>query len=111
MDKINEFLKKHYKGHTIKGLYGETEIAGVTKRIECNDGFSISVQANDFAYCEPRENKAWPYSKVELGYPIIIDPLIADYAEEPDTTETVYPYVPIDVVNKLIEIHGGIANL
>ena len=39
------------------------------------------------------------------------EPLIADYAENPDDlTHTVYGYVPIEVVNKLIEIHGGIVN-
>ena len=111
MDKINEFLKKHYHGHKTRGLYSVGEIPEVTKRIECNDGFSISVQANNFTYCMPREDKAWPYSEVELGFPSEVDDLIEDYSEEPGTTETVYPYVPIDIVNELIEKHGGIANL
>ena len=111
MDKINEFLKKNYHGHKTRGLYSVGEIPEVTKRIECNDGFSISVQANNFTYCMPREDKAWPYSEVELGFPSEVDDLIEDYSEEPGTTETVYPYVPIDIVNELIEKHGGIANL
>lgn len=102
MDKINEFLKKNYHGHKTRGLYSVGEIPEVTKRIECNDGFSISVQANNFAYCMPREDKAWPYSEV--------DDLIEIYGEEHGTTETIYPYVPIDIVNELIEKHGGIAN-
>lgn len=110
MDEINEFLKEHYHGQKIRGLYGVEEIPEVTKRIECNDGFSISVQANKFAYCMPRENKAWPYSEVELGFPSEVDDLIEIYGEEHGTTETVYPYVPIDIVNELIEKHGGIAN-
>ena len=110
MDKINEFLKKHYHGHKTRRLYGDEEIPEVTKRIECNDGFSISVQANKFSYCMPRENKAWPYSEVELGFPSEVDDLIEIYGEEHGTTETVFPYVPIDIVNELIEKHGGIAN-
>lgn len=32
------------------------------------------------------------------------------YAEDPGTTETVYGYVPIKVVNKLIKKHRGIIN-
>lgn len=111
MDKINEFLKNNYHGHTIPWGIGYVEFPDVTKRIQCKDGFNISVQANDYVYCNPRKNKAWPYSEVELGYPSELDDLIEDYAEMPDTTETIYPYVPIDVVNKLIEKHGGIANL
>lgn len=110
MDQINEFLKNNYSGHAVKGLYGPWEIPEVTKRIVCNDGFSISVQANTFSYCIPHDNKAWPYSKVELGFPSAIDDLIEDFSDEPGTTETVYPYVPIEIVNQLIEKHGGIAN-
>lgn len=110
MDQINEFLKNNYSGHVINGLYGPEEIPEVTKRIECNDGFSISVQANTFSYCIPRENKAWPYSKVELGFPSTIDDLIEDFSEKPGSTKTVYPYVPIEIVNQLIEKHGGIVD-
>lgn len=110
MDKINEFLKNNYNGHMAKGLYGVVEIPEVTKRIEYKDGFSISVQANEFTYCTPRKNRAWPYSEVELGFPSSIDDLIDNLAEDPGTTETVYPYVPIEIVNKLIEKHGGITN-
>ena len=59
----------------------------------------------------PREDKAWPYSEVELDFPSEVDDLIEIYGEEHGTTETIYPYVPIDIVNELIEKHGGIANL
>lgn len=107
MDKINEFLKKNYQCEYVMGR----EFPDVTKRLECKDGFSISVQANEYAYCMPRENKAWPYSEVELGYPSEVDDLIEDYSEMPGETQTVYPYVPFDIVNELIEKHGGIANL
>lgn len=40
MDKINEFLTNNYQGHELPGL---GELSEVTKRIECKDGFSISV--------------------------------------------------------------------
>lgn len=107
MDKINEFLKKNYRCVYLGGR----EIQEATKRIICKDGFNISVQANEYAYCTPRKNKAWPYERVELGYPSDIDELIdLEYAECPGTTDTIYAYVPIEIVNKLIEKHGGIAN-
>ena len=104
MDKINSYLKENSKCIIIDGR----KYCQPTKRIVCKDGFTISVQANANAYCEPRENEAWSYSEVELGFPSSLDPLIAEYAEEPDTTETVFAYVPIAVVNELIDRHGGI---
>ena len=98
MDKINEYLKGHHREN------------GNTKRIKCADGFSVSVQASYLHYCTPRKNKAQPYSEVELGYPSRLDELIGDYAEDHRSTKTVYGYVPIEIVNRLINKHGGIAN-
>jgi len=56
------------------------------------------------------------YSAVEIGYPSDHEPLIEKYAEftpfdeneEPDFTNTVYPYVPVAVVNRVLKKHGGI---
>ena len=39
------------------------------KRIECADGFSMSVQASRFNYCEPRVDDAKAYTEVEVGFP------------------------------------------
>lgn len=107
----------------------------VRPRFVCQDGYSISIQANENAYCQPRitqyqEGNIWhvingdcvgygkrprnydsenyiPYESVELGYPSEEDELINEYAEDEDYLETVYGYVPIEVVEKLIEKHGG----
>jgi hypothetical protein len=77
-------------------------------RVECNDGFSISVQGGDpHHYCEPRQHINEYYS-VELGFPSSLDGLISEYAETPDTTETVFGYVPISLAEQLIVNHGGI---
>ena len=101
MDKVNEYLRRTWTGDRLC----------VRPYIECADGFTISVQASDFHYCSPRINGADQYENVELGFPNMEEPLIADYAVDPDDlTQTVYGYVPIDVVNKLIEKHGGIVN-
>ena len=104
MDKINEFLKENHRSTMVAGK----NFLMTTKRIKCNDGFSISIQANEYSYCKPRQNRAWPYDAVELGFPSALDDLIKDYAEESGTSKTVFGYVPIDAVIQLIEKHGGI---
>lgn len=108
----------------------------IRPRIVCQDGFSVSVQASSAHYCCPRydqyqEGAVWhvenrseylsssmpmrfdsdtfiPYKEVELGYPSEEDELIKEYAEnEEDYTATVYGYVPVIIVEALIEKHGG----
>lgn len=76
-------------------------------RIVCVDGFTMSVQAGDGIYCSPRDNGGHWYA-FEIGYPSEKEDLIMEYAETPeDPTNTVYDYVPIDVVVAVIEKHGG----
>ena len=101
MDKVNEQLRRTWDGDRLC----------IRPAMECADGFTISVQASDFHYCSPRTSGADQYENVELGFPNMEDPIIKDYAEDPDDlTHTVYGYVPIKLVNKLIEKHGGIVN-
>ncbi len=80
------------------------------RRVVCEDGFSISIQADSTKYCEPRrDSHIGGYSSVELGYPNRPCPFIIDYAETPeDLSGSVYGYVPANVVRKMIEAHGGI---
>jgi hypothetical protein len=79
----------------------------LAKRIECVDGFSISVQATHGAYCQPRTNIG-PWYQVECGFPSDVPTEIMDYAEQPEIpTQTVYGYVPIELVEALIAAHGG----
>ena len=73
----------------------------------CADGFTVSIQAHDGAYCSP-SNDFGPYSAVEVGYPNQTDPLLLPYAEDPSRpTDTVYGYVPSTVVLEVFESHGG----
>ena len=98
----NEYLQKTYKN-------GDEDTFRPRPRVRCADGFSISVQANKYTYCIPRITYPGEYTKVELGYPSEPDELIEEYAEDwDDLTDTVYGYVPIEVVDKLLEKHGGI---
>jgi len=80
----------------------------VRPRIKCNDGFSVSVQGGTrFHYCSPRQ-LCNIYSEVELGFPSRRIPELDKYAEEKKRhTKTVFAYVPIEKVERLIEQHGG----
>lgn len=79
----------------------------LAKRITCADGFSLSVQAGWSAYCSPRTNNG-PWYNVEVGFPSATPEFIMSFAEQADTpTDTVYAYVPVDLVEELITFHGG----
>ena len=85
-------------------------------RITCKDGFTISVQGRDSAYCKPREDYPdTPYTHVECGYPSSTPTTKAlrEYAEnfgDSDYTTTVYPYCKIEVVQAEFDAHGGIGD-
>lgn len=101
---INEFIKQ-----TRKIVYGEIEER--RPRVVCADGYSISVQVGSGMYCIPRKYGVEHYDLVELGYPSAEDSMINDYAEEPyDLCNTVYAYVPVELVDGLMRKHGGIVN-
>lgn len=99
---IRDWLKKPVRTHA----YGIQENR---PRLYCNDGYSISVQASAFHYCKPRLDGIQDYESVELGFPSTEDELINEYAEDDsDYTKTVYGYVPIEIIEELINKHGGI---
>jgi len=78
------------------------------KRVHCQSGFNMSVQASETSYCTPRDNIG-PYTHVEIGFPNAIEEMIIGFAEDADDpTGTVYGWVPAGLVNALIIKHGGI---
>lgn len=82
----------------------------LNKLVCCADGFSMSVQANPTAYCEPR-NATGPYTEVEIGYPSDPEPLLLPYAENPSRpTDTIYAWVPKTVITAVIVRHGGMVS-
>jgi len=77
--------------------------------IVCADGFRMSVQGHESAYCAPRIDDAEKYTEVEIAYPSDVEELIMPWAEDArKPTETVYGYVPVSVVTNVIAKHGGI---
>lgn len=58
----------------------------------------VSIQANQYTYCEPRDNVG-PYISVELGFPNFKSKILKQYAENPEALyATVYGNVPVEVV-------------
>jgi len=79
-------------------------------RVVCADGFSMSVQARERNYCEPRNNVG-PYISAEVGFPSAYDMQLQPYAEDrKNPTDTVYGYVPAVVIRLCIESHGGMVS-
>ena len=119
MMKINEFIKDNLKVTYPAEEYSSLKEVLTTSRlphIVCADGFSMSVQVGYSLYSTPKKI-AKRYSAVEIGFPSEHEPLIEEYAEflpfseedeEPDYTDTVYPYVPVKLVDKVLKRHGGI---
>ncbi len=80
-------------------------------RITCGDGFTISVQARSGSYCH-RDNDG-TLTKVECGFPSATPKTkeLREFAEcfgDHDYTETVYGYVPVEVVQAELDAHGGV---
>ena len=93
-------------------LGGDGRWAKGLPRIECADGFSLSVQVGKYLYSTPRED-AGPWTAVEVGFPSATPEPWSEwepYVEDAnDPTGTVYAYVPLSLVEALIESHGGAA--
>ena len=115
MMKINEFIKKNLRVKTLSNdpLMKHITTSSRLPHIVCEDGFTMSVQVGYSLYCTPKK-VAKRYSAVEIGYPSEPEELIKEYAESlydedsTDYTDTVYPYVPVSVVDKVLKKHGGI---
>ena len=102
---INEFMRKHRKVTIING----TRYQDITPHIVCGDGLKMSVQAGGFLYCSPRVDGASHYDSVEIGFPSERIEEIMEWAEDAKhPTDTVYGWVPVDIVDAVIEKHGGI---
>ena len=80
----------------------------LNSKIVCVDGFTMSVQASETSYCEPRVTGADSYIAAEVGFPSQEEELLAEYAEDPQNPcQTVYGWVPRQVIINVIAKHGG----
>ena len=77
----------------------------------CADGFEISIQANELLYCSPRENRGdfeGDYSAVEIACNPQPELEWREREGTLSTGESVYAYVPVEVVNSILRRHGGV---
>lgn len=116
--KLSEFLTV-YSVARLQGLgYEDIDTISVAyhdnffliPKIYCNDGFNVSIQVHNGAYCASENGYrefGLDWREVEWGYPS--QPLTDKKynPEDPDGT-SVGGYVPIEVMEELIEQHGGI---
>lgn len=86
-------------------------------RLVCADGFSISIQVNHNNYCASENGTrefGIDWKKVEWGFPSEqIDPVKYNaeaYAwdENCDTRTTVGAYVSVELIEELVNEHGGL---
>ena len=117
--KINEFIQRNLKvtNHNTNPLMMNHMLTSTRlPKIVCVDGFKMSVQVGSSLYSTPKK-VAKRYSAVEIGFPSEHEPLIEEFAESfykedgedvTDYTDTVYPYVPVKIVDKVLKKHGGI---
>jgi hypothetical protein len=87
--------------------------------IRCRDGFEMSVIAGALTYSTPRgeyrlplmEEAATPFSRVEVGFPTQRPEPWDEWQSYQDgegpPTHSVYGYVPVDMVRRLVASHGG----
>lgn len=76
-------------------------------KVFCKDGFNVSIQGSEWHYSTPRKNVK-KYKAMELGYPSKKEPLILKYADDKkQPTSTVYAFVPMEVIEKVIKKHKG----
>lgn len=88
------------------GIWGE--YPRQVRAIRCAAGLELSVQASKTHYCSP-QNSFGPWTAVEVGFPNQPIEELLEYAENPDDpTDTVYGWVPVEVVEAVINKHGGL---
>lgn len=108
MDTI-AFLREGRRPEQIHGS-GHMQTADFIPHVRCKDGFRMSVQAGTYLYSTPREDQG-PWTHVELGFPSKRPQpweQWKSYCEDPRSPlRTVYGYVPVEMVEALIALHGG----
>lgn len=103
MSVIQKYWRRHAKPRKGYGFVTVPEIV-------CKDGFKMSVQASASHYCAPRELVAsGAYAAWEVGFPSKKEKALMPFCEDADKpTETVYGYVPTQIIDDLIAKHGGL---
>ena len=97
---LNEAVRQEHQGYRL------------AYQLVMNDGTELSIQASSFHHCNPRTteipNYNW-YDEFEIGFPNRVIDKLLPYAEDVDEpTETVYAYVPKNLIRCIVEDCGGV---
>lgn len=110
MDTVNEWLMLTRKvAHSYKFQW-VNDFAMLERRpaLRLGDKLVLSIQASEMHYAIPRSNTG-PYSHVEVGVMEGgVPKLLKRYAHP---GQSVVGFVPVSVVNYLIQKHGGVRGL
>jgi hypothetical protein len=80
-------------------------------RIILKSGLSMSIQSHAGSYCFPRQGglPSHKYTSFEIGYPNEPVADLSYYAEDlDDPCGTIYPYVPLNIIQSIYDSNGGI---
>lgn len=78
-------------------------------KIVCIDGFKMSVQGHEMTYSIPKK-VGTEFEAMEIGFPSVQEDLIIEFIDRPghEPTQSVYGFIPISLIEQVIEKHGGI---
>ena len=120
-DIVNEYFKRFYPANwrdaereftTMLGgmeRVRDCKVSNVFPAMEFADGVTLSVQGHYGAYSQPRDDFAERYWQVECGYPSEPIEELKPYQDgDGDPCQSVYGYVPVEVVAAIIAKHGGL---
>lgn len=103
MNNVPAVITKHFTQWMQEGT---TDLSGTEyqqcRRLVLANGVSLSIQASSSAYCYPRETLPYSqYLEFEVGFPSTEIEALMPYCEDPEyPTNTVYHYVPLEVLDK-----------
>lgn len=109
-------INKHFTQWMDEGFIGirtERYCHQICEPLLLADGTQMSIQASNNHYCSPRMDSTngtyADYSEFEIGFPSRVIDLLLPYAEDLDSpTDTVYAYVPKELIETIIKEAGGV---
>jgi len=98
-------FQKNYKGLDYDSTYF------FLPRIFCKDGFNISIQINNGNYCSSNNGYrelGSNWETAEWGFTSVHEPMLDETAEQDGNTTENVGSAPIELLQKVIDNHGGI---
>jgi len=87
-----------------------TNYFGYRPAVELGDGTILSIQGHKLSYSVPRQPST-AYESVEVAIKGGHFDEIAAYAEDFDNPESVFGFVPVNVLDDAVAAHGGIVKI